>query len=172
MLYDVAKAGLIEKGLSILEVTELGGIEGQVTPTAFFLMIGTLKTCAAASPEVASTLLQGGIHNSIHRLLAHSGLALANGSSSSAIKSHQQLALVLDLLSALLPGLPSLAHLVQGEPAAGLKTYYASGSPRDRSAFLTGNQELLLTLDNMMLPLLHRIYGVQVQKDIRSSVRP
>lgn len=107
-LAQVAAAGLIEKALSIIEVSETGAIEGHLTPASFFLILSTLSTCARASPAIAGSLMLGGLHTALHRLLASSGLALANGSSNSAVKAPQHLELVLNLIAQLLPSIPAV----------------------------------------------------------------
>lgn len=87
----MASKGLLEKALALVDLTETGAIANHLSSTSFFLLISMLTTCAAASADLAHDLLNGQLHLHVHRLLVHSGAALANNRMLSAVRTHAQL---------------------------------------------------------------------------------
>jgi hypothetical protein len=62
--------------------------------------------------------------------------------------------------------------LVAGDPLTLLEAHSKQAALRDSTAFLRANPSLLSAMDQLMLPLLHRVYSAQVDASIRSVVRP
>jgi hypothetical protein len=169
-LENVAECGVLEKALGLVDLTEKGALRGHIPPTSFFLLMSTLTTCAAGSSSLAHNLLVGGLHSSLHLLLANSSVALANNSSTSAIKTQQQLCQVLRLLKALMPSTPKVSDVVAGSPLEVLGKYAAQEGLQERVAFMRDNPAITGQLADMFLPLLHQIYTVQGSSEIRAMV--
>lgn len=98
-LAEIASKGLLAKALALVDVSDTGAIVSHVSPTSFFLLISMLTTCAAGAAPLARSLLVGGLHEQVHKLLAHSGAALANNRMTSAVRSQPQLTQVCPFLS-------------------------------------------------------------------------
>jgi hypothetical protein len=90
-LQQVAELGLLEKALSLVDVTEVGAIANHLSPQALFLLLATLTTCAQGSPPLAHSLLHGSLHTHLAHALANSSVALANNKTTSVVKSQSQL---------------------------------------------------------------------------------
>lgn len=90
-IVQIAEYGVIEKVLSVVDVSPAGAIRGHVSPSAFFLLLSTVKTCARASPSLAHRLLDGGMHTSVKSLLENSDSAAGSVHSTAVIKTQQQL---------------------------------------------------------------------------------
>lgn len=61
--------------------------------------------------------------------------------------------------------------LVTGEPLALLEEHSKQAALSEGTAFLREHPGLLSVMDQLMLPLLHRVYSAQVDTGIRSVVR-
>lgn len=87
----MAEYGVIEKVLSVVDVSPAGAVRGHISPSAFFLLLSTVTTCARASPSLAHRLLDGGMHASVKSLLENSDSAAGSVRSTAVIKTQQQL---------------------------------------------------------------------------------
>lgn len=104
-LQQVAERGLISKCLGLVDVSTDGSVANHLSTSAFFLLLGSLTTCAHGSASLVQQMLHGQLHIHMHELLASSGVALANNRTTSAVKSQPQ------LLQARTPSHPLLASL-------------------------------------------------------------
>lgn len=87
----MAEYGLVDKASTLLDISPAGAIANHLSPTAFFLLVSMLTTCAQGAHGLAHTLLAAQVHTPLQALLAHSSIALANNCTTSAIKSQSQL---------------------------------------------------------------------------------
>lgn len=90
-IIQVAEYGVIEKVLSAVDVSPAGALRGHISPSAFFLLLSAVTTCAKLSPSLAHKLLDGGIHVVVKSLLSHSDSAAGSVRSTAVIKTQQQL---------------------------------------------------------------------------------
>lgn len=90
-IIQVAEYGVVEKVLAVVDVSPGGAVRGHLSPSAFFLLLSTVTTCARASPALAHKLLDGGMHGSVKSLLENSESAAGSVRCTAVIKSQQQL---------------------------------------------------------------------------------
>lgn len=135
----------------------------------YYSLIKLLATCASASPAVARQLLERGMLGVIKTLLSGSSL-LPNSTASSTtsmLRSADQLFAVLSLACELLPPLPeSSAVMLQNLPA--LPAGNAASSD-DRAKALKEDPALGQMLCHDVLPILLNVYSATVMPQVRAG---
>eukprot|EP00892_Ulva_mutabilis_P001731 jgi/Ulvmu1/11559/UM079_0002.1 len=168
-IHQIAAYGVVDKALPLLDISTVGAVQSHLSSTSFFLLLSTATTCALNSADLAHCMLEGGLHVAVHSLLAHSGVALANNEATSAIRTQQQLAQVLQLLEAMLPQVPAVQLMVSNGSLAVLNAHAAEAGPAERIHFLQSHGEIRDRLCTLFLPLMHQIYTVHSSVAVRSK---
>jgi uncharacterized membrane protein YbaN (DUF454 family) len=94
--------------MSVVDVSPTGAVRGHMSPTAFFLLLSIITTCARASPSLAQRLLDGNMHGTVKSLLENSDSASGSVRSTAVIKTQQQLLQVCSCICSLVADLQCL----------------------------------------------------------------
>lgn len=169
-IHQIATCGVVEKALQLLDIGPTGAHQSHLSSTALFLLLSTATTCALNCSDLAHRMLEGGLHNAVYSLLAHSSVALASNEATSAVRTQQQLSQVLHLLTAMLPSVPPLDIMVSEGSLSVLHNHAAEAGPAERIQFLENRSQLRDQICDLFLPLMHKIYTVQSVPAVRTQV--
>ncbi|KIY98523.1 E3 ubiquitin-protein ligase TRIP12, partial [Monoraphidium neglectum] len=86
-----------------------GGMAAQLSLGTYYGLIRLLATCAAGSPAVAESLLQGPLVDTLRQLLAGSAMLSSAAGQACVLRTADQLSEVVGLAAALLPPVPDAA---------------------------------------------------------------
>ena len=152
----------------------------QLSLSTYFALVKLLTTCLHGCPDIAKTLLSGGILDTLRIQLATSAMASGSGgSSSSVVRSADQLHAVLLLATELMPGVPDAPSALQkGLPLTSLPAAPAAaaaaegGSACERSRILAEDAPLTARFSSELLPLLMQVYASSVMPQVCGGAMP
>jgi E3 ubiquitin-protein ligase TRIP12 len=149
-----------------------GGMAAQLSLGTYYGLIRLLATCAAGSPAVAESLLQGPLVDTLRQLLAGSAMLSSAAGQACVLRTADQLSEVVGLAAALLPPVPDAAAvMLQGLPSrppgggaggagsagAAAAAAAAAGGDGARASFLRDHPEVLAKYTEGLLPLLLQV---------------
>mmetsp|Transcript_11522 Transcript_11522/g.28178 ORF Transcript_11522/g.28178 Transcript_11522/m.28178 type:complete len:2013 (-) Transcript_11522:941-6979(-) len=163
--------GVLSSGNLISQVLELITLSDNGTSTlslnTYYGLIKLLATCASASPAVARQLVERGMLGVIKSLLAGSSLLpnSAASSTSSMLRSADQLFVVLSLTCELLPPLPEASTvMLQSLPALPAESATAND---ERAKALKEDPAICKMMCTQLLPILLQVFAATVMPQVR-----
>uniref|UniRef100_A0A7S3VMY1 HECT-type E3 ubiquitin transferase n=1 Tax=Dunaliella tertiolecta TaxID=3047 RepID=A0A7S3VMY1_DUNTE len=123
-------SGLVVQALQLIKVTSTGSGCSQLSIGTYYCLVRLLATCVASSPVVSRQLIEGGVLDTVRKLLSTSSILPSSGggggsSSVSMLRTADQLYEVLSLLGHLLPAVPESPRVVADQLPA-LQSYEAA----------------------------------------------